>query len=173
MIQECDTLIDFSNAIHEITKNNYLYGPDPSTEELYVSNCVAAEVEPNFDTDHVLAIIKYQELYYIQYESEAAAKEAKEVLQQTDGVKYAELDAIETCDIPPESEITNEASFSTHYSWGVPAIKADLYAEYVAGRVNSSVTVAVVDTGVDYTHTFLKSKIKNTGYDFASKSIRW
>lgn len=175
LIQECDSLIGFSNAIHEITKDNYIYGPDPSSKKRYVSNCVSTELEPNFDidfdTEHVLTIIKYQELYYIQYESEDAAKEAVEVLKQIDGVKYAEVDAIVNFDLPIESKTSNEvfSSISNHFSWGVPAIKADLFADYVAERDNSSITVAVVDTGVDYTHSFLKSKIKNTGYDYVNQ----
>lgn len=104
--QECDTLTGYSEAIGKILKDNYIYAPDPSSTDQYVSNCVALEIEPNFelsfDTKHVLAIIKYQEMYYIQYDSEDAAKEAAEELRQTDGVKYAEVDAIVDVDLPGE-----------------------------------------------------------------------
>ena len=55
------------------------------------------------------------------------------------------------------------ASFN---SWGVKRIGADAYAKRIAERTSASIKVAVVDSGVDHTHPFLKSRVTSDGYDF-------
>ena len=55
---------------------------------------------------------------------------------------------------------------SSHLSWGVPVIRADSYAANLLQKgVNRQIKVAVVDTGVDYTHPFLRDRTVS-GYDF-------
>ena len=69
--------------------------------------------------------------------------------------------------VPPEDENPEQdASSATANSWGVSKIKADTYAKDLVKRgLNRKVVVAVVDSGVDYNHTFLKSRMVS-GWDF-------
>ena len=57
-------------------------------------------------------------------------------------------------------------------SWGVSGTHADAYADDLKSRnKTSAVKVAVVDTGVDSTHKFLKGRVKS-GYDFIDNDIK-
>ena len=76
-------------------------------------------------------------------------------LEATDGLEGVEMNADEI-----------EAS---SYSWGVSAIHADAFAESLRkkGLPSKEFVVAVVDTGVDYNHTFLKNRMaSDKGYDY-------
>ena len=77
---------------------------------------------------------------------------------------YVAADTVEN--VSPQEENANEANDAASLSWGVPVIQARSYAESLLNRgINHAVTVAVVDTGVDRTHEFLKGRTVD-GYDF-------
>lgn len=59
-----------------------------------------------------------------------------------------------------------------HLSWGTDYIKSDIFNERLLQKYGSaeqleSITVAVVDSGIDYTHPFLSGRVDfEKGYDF-------
>lgn len=94
-----------------------------------------------------------------------------------DDVLSIVMDAEESADDTfPVSEHTFELSNGTDLSatldsvqsnsWGVARIGAAAYAKRIAAKTSATIKVAVVDSGVDSDHPFLKSRITSDGYDF-------
>ena len=76
-------------------------------------------------------------------------------------------------DIYISGESTQKVSPSNgsgaYNSWGVNYIEADKFASYLQKQnLNNSITVGVVDSGIDYDHPIFKNRIKSGGYDFVN-----
>lgn len=94
----------------------------------------------------------------IQCASQSIAKACKKDLNSNTGVKLAEVDTIMT--IYGETE---------NLTWGKTYIKADAYEHYLENNnYFDMITVAVVDSGVDMDHSYLKNRIASSGYDFVN-----
>jgi len=74
-------------------------------------------------------------------------------------VDYAEPNYIVRATYMP-----NDTYYS--YQWGLPAIKADKAWDIEKG--NKSVKIAIVDTGIDYTHEDIASNYVSGGYDWVN-----
>ena len=74
-------------------------------------------------------------------------------------VDYAEPNYIVRATYTP-----NDTYYS--YQWGIPAIKADKAWDIEKG--NKSVKIAIVDTGIDYTHEDIASNYVSGGYDWVN-----
>ncbi len=93
----------------------------------------------------------------VQFNSAADAAACAAYLASLDYVDYAEPDIL--------FQTNADASADAH-SWGVAATGVGEYAaELVSRGANTNVVVAVVDTGVDASHPFLKGRLVS-GYDF-------
>lgn len=105
--------------------------------------------------------------YVLQFSTIEAARDCCEDLNSKSNVDYAEADGFIPFDEPEESH--EQVSSGDHNSWGVEKIGADKFANAL-GRTKSktSAVVAVVDTGVDSSHSFLKNRIASKGYDFVN-----
>ncbi len=108
------------------------------------------------------------DIYILQYSSEEEARSACEMLNKSSGVEYAEPDLY----IAPESVSDTEAyeSERTHNSWGAEVIRSDVFYDYLLDIYGGEdclpeITVAVVDTGIDYNHTFFEGRISDRGKD--------
>ncbi len=70
--------------------------------------------------------------------------------------------------------ITEDTEESTHLSWGADFIDADAPAKALVAKYGTVddmpvINIAVIDTGVDYTHTFLSGRIDyENGYDYVN-----
>lgn len=81
-------------------------------------------------------------------------------LKSNPEVEYAEPNYIAKAE-----SIPNDPYYSQQ--WGPPAIKADLAWGKVDGSKRAAVTIAIVDTGINFNHEDLKNSIV-PGYDFAN-----
>ncbi len=103
-------------------------------------------------------IIGPDNLYLIQFSTSGNAAEAFRILSNMPEVIYVEPDGY--LGSGADQQVSAESK-----SWGVSAIGADKLAAYTATVTSSSITVAVVDSGVS-NHTFLTGRILSSGYDF-------
>ncbi len=77
-------------------------------------------------------------------------------------VKYAELNYIRTAQfVPNDPYFSSSGSWGQSYYdlWGLKKIDVEHAWDIALGKAGSAVTVAVVDTGVDYTHEDLSPNI--------------
>ncbi|MDE6501317.1 MAG: S8 family serine peptidase [Ruminococcus sp.] len=99
-------------------------------------------------------------IYIVQFDSFEKTQKCLSALEQDNAIEYAELDAYVSYD-----ETTTQSVTADSNSWGVEAIEADKYAEYLSSNADSSsVVVAVVDSGVS-AHSFIGDRLLNTGHD--------
>lgn len=60
----------------------------------------------------------------------------------------------------------SEENIVNYISWGIERLGIDKYAKYIKDEnKRNTVTIAVVDTGIDYNHSIFKDKLYS-GYDF-------
>lgn len=166
-VQTFDSFMEGAQAVSEMDKNK-----DKHTLN-NVENFVIIKTEKDiaFDTSKVVDAIRYDDIYYIQYETIQDAKDAVETFQSYPTVEYVTpWSTIEIIDeMKPVYSISSSQDTNgyIHYSWGAIDMKVDVLSDYVATCTNDSVTVAVIDTGVDATHPYLSGRILGNGYDFA------
>lgn len=70
-----------------------------------------------------------------------------------------------------ELSVTEDTGSSTYLSWGTPYIGSDIFIEGLkrlyGNETMPDITVAVIDSGIDYTHPFLMNRVDaSRGYDY-------
>lgn len=70
----------------------------------------------------------------------------------------------------------NNAASSTYAAdtskWAYSFTEADTTLKYFKNKTLSDVTVGIIDSGVDYTHTLLKSRIIRTNVNFSTSGVK-
>ena len=168
-VYEATDAADFTNAAlslisqyESVVSTNNVQGEYASARIVVSAN----EKLPDFQEYNVAQVIcDASGNYLIQFNDASDAESCAKYLNSLPSVEYAEPDAIITVD-PVQH---NADASADSYSWGVSATHADQYASYIQAKgQNQTVIVAVVDTGVDSTHPFLRGRIVS-GYDFIEK----
>ena len=106
-------------------------------------------------------------VFVLQFDSIEDTKLAYEQIQKDKISVYVEPDYY----ISGEStaKVSSSDASGTYNSWGVEYIEADKYATYLQKQnTTNSITVGVVDSGIDYNHTIFNNRIKSGGYDFVN-----
>ncbi|NOZ72154.1 MAG: peptidase S8 [Chloroflexi bacterium] len=83
-------------------------------------------------------------------------------LSRQPGIRYAEPDYLLHA-FPTTSVVTPNDTYYADYQWQLPYINADTAWDTTTG--SNSITIAIIDTGVDLTHPDLAAHIVS-GYDF-------
>ena len=92
-------------------------------------------------------------LYVMQFSTEGETKQAFEEINRLSNVEFCEYDT------PMKADAL---------SWGVAALESDKFISHLEKSGNTSeVIVAVLDSGINTSHIFLRDRIYHTGYNFA------
>lgn len=125
---------------------------------------------PDLNGYHVARSLSDTDGYTIlQFDNAQDARDCEEYLKPYLGDEGEFVEPDRALFAPPDDESEEQdSSTAAAMSWGVSVIKADAYAKYLLDKkINRNIIVAVVDTGVDYNHTFLKNRMV-AGYDFVA-----
>lgn len=115
-----------------------------------------------YETDTIIA--GPDDTYIVQFDSASKAIEFQSEQEMQENVEFAEPDIFINLD--PVSISSQDYNNANYNSWGVEYIEANTFAKYLVDKkYTSTMVVAVVDTGVDTNHTYLKNKLV-AGYDY-------
>ena len=89
-----------------------------------------------------------------------------DLLKDDPSIEYIEPDIY--IDLSEDESVGNSEENTINYiSWGVERLGIDKYAKYIKDENKENiVTIAVIDTGIDYNHSIFKDKLLYSGYDF-------
>ena len=89
-----------------------------------------------------------------------------DLLKDDQSIEYIEPDMY--IDLSEDQPVKNSKENIINYiSWGVERLGIDKYAKYIKDEnKENTVTIAVIDTGIDYNHSIFKDKLLYSGYDF-------
>lgn len=116
----------------------------------------------------------FEDFHILQYESPEAAMESYANLQLEKNVTSIEPDLIVQMLSSESEELTkvDEQFNSTNHltPWSLQRTQADRLLDYLetADISMETVTVAVIDSGIDYNHEFLKDRVDKTGFNSSS-----
>ncbi len=155
---------DFARATSSLVKHNSGKIGIASAGSPYATARLIVKVRgdlPDLSQFKVESIFHDTEKHYmIQLANDKAAEECANYLMAYPEVEYVEPDHIVESNGLDASEIQ-----VSNASWGVAAIGADKYAKDLVNRGKTKKTVvAVIDTGVEYSHPMLKGKLYK-GFD--------
>jgi len=110
-------------------------------------------------------------LYVYQFDTAEQAKQAAEILKTSPDAIYAVPDTFLTLGAEPAYSLEELNASYSHLSWGAKRIEAGKYMDYLIsrGKQNTSVIVAVLDTGLDPTHSFFRNR-HVAGYNFINNN---
>lgn len=109
------------------------------------------------------AIIKGSDnVTILQFATEELTEQAKNKIDQMDGVKYCDVDQYISLGKPQQSQSSESVPMvdgETEYlSWGSQRIAADKYVKHIADKQDEFI-VAVIDTGITLDHPYFQGKL--------------
>ena len=164
-----------AKLIQENWDENYDAEGNSVDSEFQTMRLILKSKNKNLDVDKYKPkdIVKYDNIIVLQFDTIEKTKEAYEDLKSNKDIEYVEVDKVielnsELGEIVDKDKISNNNSdgSSSHNSWGVERIEANKYSRYLYNQgKNKNLIVAVVDSGVDYNHSYLSGRLLN-GYNF-------
>ena len=108
------------------------------------------------------------EIVTLHFDSIDKAIDCYEQLKDKEYIEFVEPDMY--IDISEDNIIEGrEEENNTYNSWGIEYLAIDKYSKYIKEEnKNNIITIAVIDSGIDYNHPIFKDKLLTTGYDFVN-----
>lgn len=142
----------------------------------YQTKRVIVEANGKFDPVGAIEVVHcYDNTYLLQFTTETEAKQAIKELNLQKSVNFAEPNIIVGLDDDIESHMfdLNETS-NTFLSWGGEMLGIDDYKTYLQSAVGENnldtITVAVLDTGIDTDHPMFAGRISKYSHNFVDSN---
>ena len=165
-VRETRSFEEFSDAASRLAASYETMGiKSRGSKGSFASGRLIVKADGNFQPGGcgaLEAVKSPDHTYLLQYDKAEKAEKALAHIKKQTGVTYAELDEYVECSAMDE-RMTADA-----VSWGVSAMGADKYAEYVDAVTSRKIKVAVVDSGVSRHSKLSKRLVK--GYNFISRN---
>lgn len=146
---------DFAIKTAEIIRE---YDDESTAEKLRISGKMNSDSFSFYSLGAEEAVIGKDGRFVLQFSNKSDLDACLEILENSPEILYAEQDKT----VFSEAEESQE---SGNLSWGVEALGADAYADFLSGNQSEeSITVAIVDSGVEKID-YVAPKLV-TGYDF-------
>lgn len=162
---ELAIMMDESDDYDSIIKTESIENGETVTEDKTSTNRLIVSTDSNQDLSRNYGAISkiegYNNWHIFQYRTYEEASLAYEAFSQTDGVNFVEFDElIEFDDF--EVEPANSGEYEA-LSWGANYVQSVTANEAIlsSGMELPEVVVAVIDTGVDSTHSFFNKDESN------------
>lgn len=128
------------------------------------------------DTLNAVSVVSgFNSLWVLQFENAQEAAEAYEYYSTRSGIDFVEADKeISAFTLPQVNPIIETSYEGEHLSWGPAHVGFDTFKKSITTN-NFTLTqtvVAVVDTGIDPNHPFLKDRVIPTKINTSSSGIR-
>ena len=166
-VYEASTVSGFVSAAMTLIQQYEDMSPDDFDDDNPYSSgrliVNSSETLPDLTDYNAAQIVAGRDGHYIvQFLSPDEAESCAEYLETLSYVDYAEPDII----MKAFSETSETVADAQATPWGVSAIGADAYAaDLLRQGVDTELTIAVIDTGVDPSHPHVKDRLV-PGYDF-------
>ncbi len=123
------------------------------------------------DCGAVAKIEGYDCLHIMQYESESETASAYEYYSGLSSVEYVEEDFFFEGE-ESATEVTDEKTNEVYLSWGSKTVNTDaaISAVKTLGDDAPTVVVAVIDTGLDSTHSFFEGRFEDSHVNLADNN---
>lgn len=122
--------------------------------------------DSDIDTLNAISVVSgFRNLWVLQFETEEDTAIAYEYYCSLDTIEFVEADSVVT--VSDTETVTTTTSQSDFLSWGPEHIGFDELNEIITENhiKLETVYVAVIDTGVDYNHEFLKNRVEKTTFN--------
>ena len=128
---------------------------------------VIVRTTDNIDLYDAVDSVKGAGYYFVQFDSHEAAKTACE--KYTQSGYLAELDCLfNACDDEEEPEEPEEPSYDYTQRWAYEHMHVDEALTYLQGKNLHNIKIALIDSGVDYTHELLTDRITRRDLNFSN-----
>ncbi len=169
------TLVEYSTQLADLTQTygiDSIGGVDDGSVDLteVPLNRLIIKTDSNNhleeDCGAVAKIEGYNGIHIMQYTSEEATEQAYNYYNGLSNVECIEFDFVFRV-LEPETEYVEYEYKKNYLSWGsttTSAHQAVSYATYLADDA-PEIVVAVIDSGIDYEHSFFEGRIAEGGID--------
>lgn len=150
-----------------VMQNEYDNGIELFGAPVRETSRVIVRTTDNIDLYNAVDSVKGAGYYFVQFDNKEDAKTACE--KYTQSGYLAELDCLfSACDDEEEPEESEEPSYEYTERWAYEHMHVDEALNYLQGKNLHSIKIALIDTGVDYTHELLADRITRTDLNFSN-----
>ena len=137
-------------------------------ESIPVDNRVIVKTKSKINTYDCIDEVYGLGYAFVQFENSESAQAALEHYKKQ-GLT-AETDKVYNLNYNVDNEHSTYASTSS--TWAYSFTEADTTVNYFKNKNLNNITVGIVDSGIDYTHSMLKSRIIRTNVNFSTTGLK-